>query len=63
MNNVESHIQSLGQKYMGSARPSTAADYMFKSNVAKTDGVHPVPVSNFMNAQCELHDCSKDDHN
>ncbi|KAH7146363.1 aspartic peptidase domain-containing protein [Dactylonectria macrodidyma] len=51
MNNVESHIQSLGQKYMGSARPSTAADYMFKSNVAKTDGVHPVPVSNFMNAQ------------
>lgn len=38
---------------MGSARPNTAADYMFKSDVAKTDGVHPVPVSNFMNAQCE----------
>lgn len=50
-NSIAEHVQNLGQKYMGSARPNTAADYMFKSEVAKTDGVHPVPVSNFMNAQ------------
>ncbi|KAH6997242.1 aspartic peptidase domain-containing protein [Ilyonectria destructans] len=50
-NSIAEHVQNLGQKYMGSARPNTAADYMFKSDVAKTDGVHPVPVSNFMNAQ------------
>ncbi|KAF7544643.1 hypothetical protein G7Z17_g9787 [Cylindrodendrum hubeiense] len=50
-NSIEAHVQDLGQKYMGSARPNNAADYMFKTNVAKTDGVHPVPVSNFMNAQ------------
>ncbi|KAK7415000.1 aspartic proteinase precursor [Neonectria punicea] len=50
-NSIEAQVQGLGQKYMGSARPDTKADYMFKSNVAQTDGVHPVPVTNFMNAQ------------
>lgn len=49
--NVEAHIQSLGQKYMGSARPNTRADYIFSTEVAHVDGSHPVPVSNFMNAQ------------
>ncbi|KAH6896837.1 aspartic peptidase domain-containing protein [Thelonectria olida] len=49
--NVEAHIQSLGQKYMGSARPSSRADYIFNTEVVHTDGSHPVPVSNFMNAQ------------
>ncbi|KPM36273.1 Vacuolar protease A [Neonectria ditissima] len=50
-NSIEAQVQGLGQKYMGSARPDTRADYMFKSDVAKTDGLHPVPVTNFMNAQ------------
>ncbi|KAI5467995.1 aspartic peptidase domain-containing protein [Mariannaea sp. PMI_226] len=50
-NSIESQVQSLGQKYMGSARPLTRADYIFSNNVAETDGTHPVPVSNFMNAQ------------
>ena len=39
---------------MGSARPDSHADVMFKTNPAKSDGIHPVPVSNFMNAQCKL---------
>ncbi|CAM1509095.1 Fc.00g028340.m01.CDS01 [Cosmosporella sp. VM-42] len=48
---IEEQVHNLGQKYMGSARPDNHADVMFKTNVPKTDGVHPVPVSNFMNAQ------------
>lgn len=50
-NSIESHVESLGQKYMGSGRPPSRADYMFKSGAIHADGDHPVPVSNFMNAQ------------
>ncbi|KAF7562550.1 hypothetical protein G7046_g1606 [Stylonectria norvegica] len=46
----EQQAQQLGQKYMG-VRPDGHADAMFKSKTPQTDGVHPVPVSNFMNAQ------------
>jgi saccharopepsin len=48
---VETQLQALGQKYMGSARPSSRADVIFNAEPPKSDGVHPVPVSNFMNAQ------------
>jgi saccharopepsin len=55
MNSVEDHLQSLGQKYMGASRPKNAADYAFATNVPSVEGGHPVPVSNFMNAQCKCH--------
>ncbi|KAF4126137.1 hypothetical protein GMORB2_1383 [Geosmithia morbida] len=48
---IESQVQALGQKYMGSSRPESRADVIFNTAPPKSDGIHPVPVSNFMNAQ------------
>jgi hypothetical protein len=48
---VETQLQHLGQKYMG-IRPENHVDRVFNSKVVQTDGAHPVPVSNFLNAQC-----------
>ncbi|KAL6815828.1 vacuolar protease A [Trichoderma sp. SZMC 28013] len=47
---IESQVQQLGQKYMG-IRPTSRADVMFNDKVPKVQGGHPVPVTNFMNAQ------------
>jgi saccharopepsin len=47
---IEQHVQHLGQKYLG-ARPQSRADVMFNPQPPQSDGIHPVPVSNFMNAQ------------
>ncbi|RSL48797.1 hypothetical protein CEP54_012718 [Fusarium duplospermum] len=48
---IETHIQNLGQKYLGSARPKNQADYAFSTEAINIEGGHPVPISNFMNAQ------------
>jgi saccharopepsin len=48
---VEEHVQALSQKYLGSHRPESRADVIFNTNPPKSDGLHPVPVTNFMNAQ------------
>jgi len=50
--NMGQHARALGQKYMG-ARPQIGshAEEMFKDTTFKGDGAHPVPVSNFLNAQ------------
>ncbi|KAH8661486.1 putative vacuolar protease A [Tricladium varicosporioides] len=49
--NIDTHVKHLGQKYMG-IRPQSHADEMFKeSSVPADKGAHPVPVSNFLNAQ------------
>lgn len=47
---IDAQVQQLGQKYMG-VRPKSHADVMFNSQPPKADGMHPVPVTNFMNAQ------------
>ena len=50
---INTHVKALGQKYMG-IRPESHRDEMFKDtsiHADKGDG-HPVPVSNFLNAQC-----------
>ncbi|KKA30997.1 hypothetical protein TD95_002938 [Thielaviopsis punctulata] len=50
---IEEQVQALGQKYMGDNHQHNLADAMFSSktsNFAMSSG-HPVPVSNFMNAQ------------
>lgn len=47
---VEQQVQQLGQKYLG-ARPTSRVDVMFNGKPPKSDGIHPVPVTNFMNAQ------------
>lgn len=45
-------VRGLGQKYMG-GRPESHAEAMFKDTTMHTmDKNHPVPISNFMNAQC-----------
>jgi saccharopepsin len=47
---IETQVQALGQKYLG-ARPMSRADVIFNAQPPKVEGGHPVPVSNFMNAQ------------
>lgn len=45
-------MRGLGQKYMG-GRPESHAEAMFKeTSMHAMDKNHPVPISNFMNAQC-----------
>ncbi len=48
---LNTQMQHLGQKYMG-VRPDNHIEAMFKGLVAQSNGNHPVPISNFMNAQC-----------
>ncbi|KAH8819655.1 putative vacuolar protease A [Xylogone sp. PMI_703] len=48
--NIDSHVKALGQKYMG-IRPEHHAEEMFKDTSLHEDSAHPVPVSNFLNAQ------------
>jgi saccharopepsin len=49
--NIDSHVQAIGQKYMG-IRPQTHESEMFKdTSIHSKKGDHLVPVSNFMNAQ------------
>ncbi|RDL31871.1 putative Vacuolar protease A [Venustampulla echinocandica] len=48
--NIDTHVRQLGQKYMG-IRPESHAEEMFKDTSVKENGVHPVPISNFLNAQ------------
>jgi len=43
-------MERLGQKYMG-IRPDNHKDAMFQDTSVHVDGNHPVPVTNFMNAQ------------
>ena len=47
-------VQHLGQKYTG-LRPESHTQAMFKATDAQVTGNHPVPISNFMNAQCKHH--------
>jgi saccharopepsin len=48
--NIQEHAKALGQKYMG-IKPESHIDQVFKAPYV-ADGLHPVPVSNFLNAQC-----------
>ena len=49
---INTHVKALGQKYMG-IRPQSHKDEMFRDTSIHVDGdSHPVPVSNFLNAQC-----------
>lgn len=48
---INSHAKALGQKYMG-VRPQGHRDEMFRDTSLKENVSHPVPVSNFLNAQC-----------
>ncbi|RYP71831.1 hypothetical protein DL770_008069 [Monosporascus sp. CRB-9-2] len=47
---MESQLRGLGQKYMG-ARPQNHRDAIFQDTSIHVDGNHPVPITNFMNAQ------------
>ena len=42
--------RGLAQKYMG-VRPDTHSDAVFRAGPAQGQGNHPLPISNFMNAQ------------
>ncbi|KEZ44102.1 Vacuolar protease A [Scedosporium apiospermum] len=50
---IEAQVQHLGQKYMGGARAEIHdhLDAVFNTQVQVPQGGHPVPVSNFLNAQ------------
>jgi len=50
--NIEAHGRQLGQKYLG-VRPNAHIKELFKDTSIHDKDGHPVPVSNFLNAQCE----------
>ena len=54
---INSHVKALGQKYMG-VRPDAHRDEMFRDTSIHADRGHPLPVSNFLNAQCTYLDIS-----
>ncbi|KAI1193057.1 aspartic peptidase domain-containing protein [Nemania serpens] len=47
---IEAQIRGLGQKYLG-ARPETHAQAVFQGGNTHISKDHPLPISNFMNAQ------------
>jgi len=47
--NIQQQVASLGQKYMA-LKPESHVEQVFKAPYI-ADGAHPVPVSNFLNAQ------------
>ncbi|KAK6199067.1 hypothetical protein LQW54_010126 [Pestalotiopsis sp. IQ-011] len=47
---IDLQMKGLGQKYMG-GRPESHAQAMFSEQSVHADKNHPVPISNFMNAQ------------
>ena len=49
--NIEDHVHSLGQKYLG-MRPPSRFDETFKTQPHVESG-HDVLVDNFLNAQCK----------
>lgn len=48
---IETQIRGLGQKYLG-ARPDTHEQAIFQGGNMEIEKDHPLPISNFMNAQC-----------
>jgi len=46
---IQEHGKALGQKYMG-IKPESHMDQVFKAPYVG-DGLHPVPISNYLNAQ------------
>ncbi|KAK0673667.1 aspartic peptidase domain-containing protein [Cercophora samala] len=48
---LETQMKHLGQKYMGIRPQQSHANAVFQGSLADTKGNHPVPISNFMNAQ------------
>ncbi|KAI1770175.1 Asp-domain-containing protein [Hypoxylon cercidicola] len=47
---IDAQMRGLGQKYMGH-RPETHSQAIFQDTSVHVDKDHPVPISNFMNAQ------------
>lgn len=47
---LHTQMEHLGQKYMG-VRPDHHAQAVFQDTSVHVDGNHPVPITNFMNAQ------------
>ncbi|KAL8376766.1 hypothetical protein RB595_007743 [Gaeumannomyces hyphopodioides] len=47
---LTAQLRGLGQKYLG-LRPDSHAQAVFESRPIRAQGNHPVPVTNFMNAQ------------
>ncbi|KAK4242939.1 vacuolar protease [Achaetomium macrosporum] len=48
---IDTQLEHLGQKYMGLRPRQSHARAVFNGMVAEVKGNHPVPISNFMNAQ------------
>lgn len=48
---INTQLEQLGQKYMGVRPRQSHSSAVFNGMVAEVKGNHPVPISNFMNAQ------------
>jgi len=51
---MQDHARALGQKYLGIRPQGSHIEEMFRDTTYHGDASHPVPVSNFLNAQCTL---------
>ena len=50
---INTQLEHLGQKYLGLRPRSSHAQAVFNGMMPEVKGNHPVPISNFMNAQCK----------
>jgi len=50
---MQDQARALGQKYLGIRPQGNHLDEMFRDTTYRGDSSHPVPVSNFLNAQCK----------
>jgi len=49
---LEGQVRGLSQKYLGGRPIDVHSQAIFHDSTAHIEGGHPVPISNFMNAQC-----------
>ena len=50
---MQDQARALGQKYLGIRPQGNHLEEMFRDTRYRGDSSHPVPVSNFLNAQCK----------
>lgn len=51
--NIGDHVKALSQKYMGSRPQVNTVEDIFRTQPIEADSEHPVPITNFLNAQCK----------
>lgn len=53
--NIQAHSQHLAQKYVGYQPEPHIKDMFHDTSIKEDHHEHPVPISNFLNAQCKIY--------